>query len=61
MVRRSYATTCRKIRYPDRFEAHSALLQVQRKRRCDPSRKESDVYLCPYCKGYHLTSQPQRP
>lgn len=49
---------CRKRRLPDEIAAKLALESA--KRRSGWKRQEVRFYLCPICKGYHLTSQEQR-
>ena len=51
----------RKVRYRTRKDAKHALKVVQEKRRSQHAEKsESRVYKCRQCKGFHLTSQPDR-
>lgn len=46
-----------KFRYRDRI---AALLALGRIDNVDPGRRESRVYRCPQCRGWHLTSKPKR-
>lgn len=48
---------CRKLRYPTRVDAEIALASTSMKsKRGLRHRRESRVYRCPDCKGYHLSS-----
>ena len=51
-------TGCRtgKQRYRDRIAALLALTELPD----TPKRREQRAYRCPHCRGWHLTSQPQR-
>jgi hypothetical protein len=57
----SIPAKCTKRRYPDRIAALMALASAQRRQE-HPSyavagkRRETRVYRCPNCKGWHLTS-----
>lgn len=51
---------CGKARYPTRLDAMVILARLQMKASRNKARHESRVYECPRCKGWHLTSQPQR-
>lgn len=46
-----------KVRYFSFADADLALAGIDRSR---PNRRESRVYPCPLCGGWHLTSQPFR-
>lgn len=49
-----------KIRHRDEHTARLALLDcVMARNRGRHDRREWDVYLCPKCKGWHLTSMIQ--
>lgn len=54
---RSGQVVCRKRRYDSEEQAQDALEAVQRDPRTPkiPGR----LYSCPFCHGYHLTSQPK--
>ena len=52
---------CGKVRFPDRFEAESALAQARRwADNGNTERRERRIYLCPNCQGWHMTSKPLR-
>ena len=52
---------CRKVRYRDDFSSQLALWKIIRQRN-DQLRAKRPVrsYACPYCKGWHLTSQRKK-
>ena len=51
----------KKVRYRTRKDAKHALQVIQDKRKAhDETVYENRVYRCKQCKGYHLTSQPDR-
>lgn len=53
--------SCGKIRYSTELDAKIALASTRRARRGSPSGKEEcRYYLCPQCRGYHLTSKGRR-
>lgn len=45
-----------KARYNDELAAKIALAEVQSK----PGHDEKRYYLCPFCHGFHLTSQDKK-
>jgi uncharacterized protein with PIN domain len=45
---------CVKVRYRDRIAALLALTRTSDERRPKAERR---AYRCPYCRGWHLTSQ----
>lgn len=51
-------TSCGKTRYPSSGHADWAL-QLIRKRGARIEKKPTRSYLCPRCKGWHLTSDPE--
>lgn len=56
------ACTTGKIRYGTEQEATNVLLKamIQRGLRGKNHRREQRAYLCPECKGWHLTRQAKR-
>lgn len=46
-----------KLRYSSIDDATAALANIDHH---NPRRREQRVYLCPFCHGWHLTSQPPR-
>jgi hypothetical protein len=48
---------CSKIRYRDRIGALLALSRTDNARR---PKTEQRAYRCPFCRGWHLTSQQKR-
>lgn len=54
MVRTTICPETEKIRYQDWWRAKLALLHVHMNA---DDRTERTWYLCPYCDGFHLTSQ----
>ncbi|WP_144722219.1 hypothetical protein [Cellulosimicrobium sp. TH-20] len=58
--RRPLAARCRKRRYVDEVAARLTLATIHR---VDSSRRptiETRPYFCPRCRGWHLTSEPER-
>ncbi|CAM2852393.1 hypothetical protein [Skermania piniformis] len=51
------ACTTGKLAYADRDTAEATLASMDRR---DQRRREQRVYKCPFCGGWHLTSQPYR-
>lgn len=53
------ARTCPtgKLRYRDNIAAQWALATIND---TDPRRREQRAYACPRCRGWHLTSKPQK-
>jgi len=53
---------CGKRRYPTQAAAADALLstKIVGALRGKQKRQECRYYLCPDCKGWHLTSKPER-
>lgn len=52
---------CGKRRYRDRIAALLALASTTTNNKTRSAKDEKRVYHCHLCKGWHLTSQPQRP
>ena len=57
--------TCTKTRYRDRIAAMMALVSARRAEghpnyTIATRRREAHAYRRPYCKGWHLTSEPKR-
>ena len=50
-------TCADKVRYPSSGMAEWAL-QMIRRRGARRTKKPTRTYLCPHCKGWHLTSEP---
>jgi len=51
---------CGKTRYTDELAAKLALADIARPDRAREG-DEKRAYKCPFCQGWHLTSQPRRP
>lgn len=51
---------CKKIRYRDEVGAKFALAKIAAGNNKLERRHEQSHYRCPYCKGWHLTSEEQR-
>lgn len=57
---------CRKRRYKTKTDAMIALSRTQlreatsRKHTRSTDREETRYYHCPHCRGWHLTSTPER-
>lgn len=49
-----------KIRYRHLVAAQLALATVQREDDTARPKTETRAYRCPLCRGFHLTSRPQR-
>jgi hypothetical protein len=51
--------TCHKVRYPGKREAENALKKLHRQTRSDRGKRrrhrESRVYQCEICHGWHMT------
>lgn len=60
---RKYCSTANKLRFPNRLEAELALADIQRSIAHNRHRKFRDeptrVYVCEFCKDYHLTSRSE--
>lgn len=50
-----------KTRYRDEIGAKLALARIQHKDSSGRAKQERRVYLCPLCRGWHLTSKKARP
>lgn len=54
-------TVCAKRRFRDQLGAEIVLASIaQRERKRRTASEERRAYLCPRCKGWHLTSEPPR-
>lgn len=53
---------CRKVRFPTLAAAEEALLaaKIARALRRSAKRRERRAYVCRTCRGWHLTSRPDR-
>ena len=54
----SVSKTCGKIRYDDKIAAMLALAQCKHAKK--GRRRETRIYWCPICGGYHLTKQEKK-
>lgn len=50
---------CEKTRYHSRALAEWALQLIRTRSDRRSEKKPTRVYLCPRCKGWHLTSEPR--
>jgi hypothetical protein len=49
-----------KVRYRDEIGAKIALASIGTGRHERRPKSEQRAYRCPWCRGWHLTAQPQR-